>query len=136
MDITRVTIYSDGAARGNPGQAAIGAVIKDKQGKLITSISQRIGTTTNNQAEYSAIIADLEKAISLGAKHVELNSDSELVVRQINGRYRVKKAALISLHQQVRQLLGNLEGFKITHIPREQNTEADTLANRALDTIY
>ena len=133
MNIKRVRIWVDGASRGNPGPAAIGALIKDGQGKLIARISQRIGTTTNNQAEYRAIIAALEKAISLGVTHVKINSDSELVVRQINGRYRVKKAALKPLYQQVKQLQSLLEGFTITHIPRQQNTEADNLANTALD---
>ena len=131
MDVNKVVIYVDGAARGNPGPAAIAAVAKDKQGRLITSISRRIGTTTNNQAEYRAVIAALEAAISLGARQVEVNSDSELVVKQINGRYRVKKAALRTLYQQVKQLGGSLESFTITHIPRQQNTEADKLANMA-----
>ena len=96
-------------------------------------ISQRIGTTTNNQAEYRAIIAALEKAIELGATHVVINSDSELVVRQLNGRYRVKNAHLKPLYQKIKQLQSSLEEFTITHIPREQNKEADRLANKALD---
>ena len=133
MSVERVRIWVDGASRGNPGPAAVGIVIKDGQGRLITHISQRIGTTTNNQAEYRAIITALEKAVELGAEYVELNSDSELVVKQINGRYRVKKAALKSLYQQVKQLQGLLEGLTITHIPRQQNAEADKLANTALD---
>ncbi len=128
----RVIIFTDGASRDNPGPAAIGATIKDEQGRLITSISQGIGRTTNNQAEYRAIIAALEHAIRLGAKQVEVRSDSELVVRQINGRYRVKNLSLKPLYQQVKQLQSQLEGFTITHIPREQNTEADNLANIAL----
>jgi len=133
MKIKKVIIWVDGASRGNPGPAAIGAVIKDEESRPIARISQRIGTTTNNQAEYRAIIAALEKAIKLGATHVELNSDSELVVKQINGRYRVKKATLKPLYQQVKQRQSLLTGFTITHIPREQNTEADKLANAALD---
>jgi ribonuclease HI len=132
MTVKKVVIYTDGASSGNPGPAAIGAVIKDERGNLITSISQHIGTTTNNQAEYRAIIAALEKAISLGARDVELRSDSELVVKQIKGRYRVKKATLRPLYQKVVQLIGSLEAFTITHIPREQNREADRLANKAL----
>ncbi len=135
MDIKRVVINVDGAARGNPGPAAIGATIKDEEDRLIACISQRIGTTTNNQAEYRAIIAALEKAITLGAKHADVKSDSELVVKQLNGEYRVKKPALKPLHQQVKQLQGSLEGFTITHVPREQNVEADNLANKALDNI-
>ena len=132
MKIKRVVIFTDGAAAPNPGPAAIGAIIKDEQGKLLARISQRIGRATNNQAEYRAIIAALEKAVSLGAKHVEVNSDSELVVKQINGKYRVKKATLKPLYQEVKKLQSRLEGFTITHIPRRQNTEADKLANKLL----
>ncbi len=132
MKAKRVVIFTDGASLGNPGPAAIGAIIKDEQGRLIAHISRRIGRATNNQAEYRAIIAALEKAISLGARQVELNSDSELVVKQINGRYRVKKAALKPLYQKVKQLQDSLEGFSVTHAPREQNTEAHKLAHLAL----
>jgi ribonuclease HI len=128
----RLVIYADGASQGNPGPAAIGAIIKDEQGNLLASISQRIGRATNNQAEYRAIIAALEKAIRLGARQVEVNSDSELVVKQINGKYRVKKTTLKPLYQEVNKLQSRLEGFTITHIPRWQNAEADKLANTAL----
>ena len=133
MNVKRAIIFTDGAARGNPGPASIGVIIKNEQGKPIASVSQCIGTTTNNQAEYMAIITALEKATSLGARQVDLYSDSELVVRQINGSYRVKKATLKPLYQRAKQLQNSLEGFTITHIPRQQNTEADSLANRALD---
>ncbi|MBA7703759.1 Bifunctional protein [subsurface metagenome] len=129
----KAVIFADGASRGNPGPAAIGATIKDKRGKLITFISQRIGRATNNQAEYRAIIAALEEAIRLGAKQVDIKTDSELIVKQINGEYRVKKATLKPLYQQVKQLQGLLKSFTITHIPRQQNIEADKLANKALD---
>jgi len=128
----RVIIFADGASQGNPGLAAIGAIIKDEQGRVITSISQGIGRATNNQAEYRAIIAALENAVSLGASQVDMRSDSELVVRQINGGYRVKNASLKPLYQKVKQLQSQLTGFTITHIPRQQNTEADSLANMAL----
>jgi len=131
--LKKAVIFTDGASRGNPGSAAIGAVIKDEQGKLISSISRCIGRATNNQAEYRAIIAALEEAIRLGVKQVDIKMDSELVVKQINGEYRVKKATLKPLYQQVKQLRGSLEGFTITHIPRQQNIEADKLANKALD---
>ena len=128
----KLIINTDGTAEPNPGPAAIGATIKDEQGRLLATISQRIGRTTNNQAEYRAIIAALEKALSLVARQVDIRSDSELVVRQLNGRYRVKKASLKPLYQQVKQLSSHFEGFTITHIPREQNTEADRLASNAL----
>ena len=132
MKLGKVIIHTDGASRGNPGLAAIAATIKDERGRLLASISRCIGRATNNQAEYRAIIAALEEAIGLGARQIWLNSDSELVVRQINGQYRVKKKTLMPLYQRVKQLQGSLESFTITHILREQNTEADRLANKAL----
>ena len=133
MRLKKTVIFADGASRGNPGPAAIGVTIKDERGRLITSISQRIGKATNNQAEYRAIIAALEEAIRLGAKRVDIKMDSELVVKQINGEYRVKKVTLKPLYQRVKQLQSSLESFTITHIPREQNAEADKLANKALN---
>jgi len=132
VKIDRVVIHADGAAEPNPGPAAIGAIIKDEQGRVMASISRSIGRATNNQAEYRAIIAALEKAIELGAKQVDIKLDSQLVVRQISGQYRVKSAALKPLYQQVKHLLGLVEGFTITHIPRQQNREADNLAYLAL----
>ena len=133
MKTKKAVIWVDGASRDNPGPAAIGAVIKDERGRLHARISQRIGTTTNNQAEYRAVIAALEKAISLGARQVTLYSDSDLVVKQINGSYRVRKAGLKPLYQQVKQLQALLESFTVINIPRWQNAEADNLANAALD---
>ena len=130
--LKKVVIRSDGVSRGNPGPAAIGAIIRDERGRLLASISQPIGRATNNQAEYRAIIAALEKALALGARQVELNSDSELMVRQIKGQYRVRKEALRPLYQRVKELQSLLEGFTIKHIPRQQNREADKLANAAL----
>ncbi len=132
MAIRKVVIHSDGVSRNNPGPAAIGATIKDEQGRLIAVVSRSIGRATNNQAEYGAVIAALEKAIKLGARQVELNLDSELVVRQVTGRYRVKNEALKPLFDRVKKLLGSLEDFSIKHIPRRQNREADRLANSAL----
>ncbi len=128
----RLIIHTDGVSRGNPGRAAIGAIIRDERGGLVASISQSIGQATNNQAEYRAIIAALEEVLSLGAANIELNSDSELVVKQVKGQYRVRKEALRPLYQRVKQLQGSLKGFKIKHIPRQQNREADKLANAAL----
>lgn len=129
----KVVIYTDGAARGNPGPGAIGVVIKDEAGAVAAKISQRLGVTTNNQAEYQAIIAGLEKAVGLGAKSADVKSDSELVVNQINGRYKIKNTGLRPLYQKVVQLIGQLESFSISYIPREQNKAADDLANQALD---
>jgi len=133
MNPKRLVIFTDGASRGNPGQSAIGVVIQDGAGKVVGTISRRIGHATNNQAEYTAIIAALEKASRLGAEEVEVRSDSELVVKQLNGRYKVKKATLRPLYQKVVRLTGSLGAFTITHIPRTQNKEADRLANKALD---
>ena len=132
MAIRKVVIHSDGVSRNNPGPAAIGATIKDEQGRLLATISRSIGRATNNQAEYRAVIDALEKAIKLGARQIELNLDSELVVRQVTGRYRVKNETLKPLFGRVKKLLGSLEGFNIRHIPRRQNQEADRLANSAL----
>ena len=132
MKLKKAIIHVDGASRGNPGAAAIGAIIKDEQGRLVASVSRRIGTATNNEAEYQALIAALEKAINLGVKEVELNSDSELVVKQLNSEYRVKKATLKPLYQRARQLQGSLDRLVIKYIPRQQNTEAHSLADKAL----
>jgi len=135
VNVNEVIIHTDGAARGNPGPAAIAAVIKDKQGKTITTVSRRIGTATNNNAEYRAVILGLEKAIMLGVRFVEIRSDSELIVKQIHGRYHVKNSVLLQLYQQVKQLEFLLEGFTINHIPRHDNNEANNLANRTLDLV-
>jgi ribonuclease HI len=135
MNTNKVIIYTDGAARGNPGPGAIGIVIKDEAGLILDKISRRLGVTTNNQAEYQAIIIGLEKAISLGAKNVVVKSDSELVVKQINGHYKIKNTALRPLYQRVVQLTGSLASFSISYIPREQNVMADALANKALDGV-
>ncbi|MFC1893136.1 ribonuclease HI family protein [Chloroflexota bacterium] len=128
----RVAINTDGASRGNPGPAAIGATIRDGEGQLLARISQHIGIATNNQAEYRAVITALQEALKLGARIVDIRLDSELVVKQVNGRYRVRNAALRPLFQTVKQLTEQLEAFTITHVPRRQNAEADRLANMAL----
>ncbi len=132
MKTKKVIIHADGASLGNPGAAAIGATIKDEQGRLVASISRGIGRATNNQAEYRAVIAALGKATKLGAEEVDVNLDSQLVVRQINGKYRVRNLALKPLYQQVKQLQSRLKGFTITYIPRQQNIEAHHLASMAL----
>jgi len=128
-----IEIYTDGASRNNPGQAAIGVVITDRQGHTVGEISRCIGIATNNQAEYRAVIAGLEMASQLGAGQIELKTDSELVARQLMGRYRVKDAGLRPLYQKCIQLLGGFEKYTITSIARKLNTRADDLANQALD---
>jgi ribonuclease HI len=132
MPSDKIVINTDGVSRGNPGAAAIGAVIRDGRGRILDTLSLRIGHATNNQAEYRAVIAALEKALALGVIRVELHSDSELVVRQIKGLYRVKKAELRPLYERVKELEKLLEAFTILHIPRRQNKEADKLANAAI----
>ena len=128
-----IIVHTDGASRGNPGPAAIGVTLHDEKGTLLAKISERIGVTTNNVAEYRAVIAGLQKAIKLGAKEVKLVSDSELVVRQLTGRYKVKNAGIIPLYNEVVKLAGRLEKFTASNVRRGQNAAADGLANEALD---
>jgi ribonuclease HI len=129
----KLIMFTDGAARGNPGPAAIGVVLKDEAGVTAATISRTLGKATNNQAEYTAVIAGLEKAISLGAKQVTLKSDSELVVKQLLGLYKVKNADLREMYQRVIALTGKLEKFTAMNIRREMNKQADALCNQALD---
>jgi ribonuclease HI len=126
-------LYADGASRGNPGPAAIGAVIFDEQGRERHRISQTIGRATNNQAEYRAAIAAVEAAVALGARHVELRMDSELVVRQMDGRYKVRNPGLKPLAGRLKELRWRLASLRAVSIPRQQNALADELANQALD---
>ena len=128
----KLIINTDGLSKNNPGPAAIGAILKDTRGKVVATVSKAIGVATNNEAEYRAIVAALEKALKLGAEQIELRSDSELVVNQLNGRYKIKSTALRPFYLQVAQLLGQFEKVAVTYVPREQNTEADRLANEAL----
>lgn len=126
-------LYTDGASRGNPGQAAIGVVITEPGGELVEEISEAIGLATNNVAEYTALIRGLERALELGAGAVQVFSDSELMVRQLQGAYKVRNEGLIPLYEQAKRLLSRFAEAAVTHIPREQNSRADELANRALD---
>lgn len=125
--------YSDGASRGNPGPASIGALVYDEDGQILEEISRRIGRGTNNEAEYRAAIAAVEAAIGLGATRVELRMDSELVVRQFSGRYRVRNPALLQHYQRLIALRRQLDRLELVHVPRELNRDADRLANLALD---
>jgi ribonuclease HI len=126
----RITINSDGAAVPNPGPAGIGAILRNDKGDIVAEISKYIGSATNNKAEFLALIAGLKRALELGAEHVDINSDSELIVRQIEGKYRSK--VMKPLFDQVVSLLGEFKSYTVQHIPREQNTEADALSKRAL----
>jgi ribonuclease HI len=131
MATNKLTLYTDGCSKHNPGPAAIGVVIKNAAGQTIATMCQTIGEATNNQAEYRAVIAGLEKALDLGANTVEVRSDSQLIVEQLNGRFRVKDAELKPLFQKVQELHWRFAGFHIDYIPRGQNQEADKLANQA-----
>jgi ribonuclease HI len=125
--------HSDGGARGNPGPAGYGVVIQDEGGRKVASLSQYLGHQTNNFAEYQGLIAALEYAIANGHKALKVVSDSELLVQQIKGIYKVKNQALKDLHGRAKQLIGQLEWFSISHALREHNREADRLANAAMD---
>ncbi len=129
-------LYIDGASRGNPGRAGIGLVLRDKNSNLVEEACQYIGETTNNVAEYRALIEGLKRVLAKGAKVVEILSDSELLVRQIRGEYRVKSPSLILLYNEAMTLLKSLAHWEISHIPREQNSRADILANMAIDTKH
>jgi ribonuclease HI len=125
--------HSDGGARGNPGPAGYGVVIQDEAGRKIAALNQYLGHQTNNFAEYQGLIAALEYAIEHGHKALKVISDSELLVRQIKGIYKVKNATLQELHGRAKQLIAQLDWFSIDHALREHNQEADDLANQAMD---
>ena len=129
----KLIIYTDGGARGNPGPAGIGAVILDDKKNLIAEISEYIGETTNNQAEYRAVVAAIKKAKELGAMEIQFYLDSQLVVEQLNGNYKVKNKGLQPLFVSVYNDSLNFKKVAYNHIPREQNKEADKLANMAMD---
>lgn len=128
-----LTAYSDGGARGNPGPSGYGVVIQDRAGKKIAALSEYLGHQTNNFAEYQGLIAALEYAVKHGHKALKVVSDSELLVRQIKGIYKVKNLALKDLHARAKELIAQLEWFSIGHVLRGHNQEADELANAAMD---
>ena len=125
--------HIDGGARGNPGPAGYGVVIEDQAGQRVAGLSQYLGHRTNNYAEYSGLLAALEYAVAHGPKALKVISDSELMVRQIKGVYKVRNAALLELYQKAQQYIRQLEWFEIGHVLRESNRDADRLANEAMD---
>jgi ribonuclease HI len=129
----RYVVYTDGAARGNPGPAAIGIVVQDGSGRTVYESSRTLGIHTNNEAEYLALIAALEYLKNARASEADFHLDSELVVRQLKGEYKVKEPRLQALYGQVVMLLNAVPRHRIRHVPREQNARADELANEALD---
>lgn len=128
-----MVVYADGASRGNPGPASIGSVLYDDEGREVHTVSRRIGRATNNEAEYQAAIAGLEAALALGASQVSLRMDSELVVRQLEHRYKVRNPRLQPLFARVIELRRRFDNFDVDSLPRAMNKRADELANQALD---
>jgi ribonuclease HI len=127
--------YTDGASRGNPGESGIGIVLKDERGEVIASQYGYIGKTTNNVAEYTALAACLKLVMTTECSRLVVHSDSELIVRQMNRQYKVKDARLKKQFQQIQNILASVPfQFMIVHVPRENNQEADELANRGIDT--
>lgn len=129
----KATLFSDGGSRGNPGPAAYGAVLLAEDGTVLREISAFLGVTTNNVAEWSGLLAGLEAALELGVDEINVRLDSELVVRQLSGAYRVKQEHLIPLHAKAKSLLRQFARTHVSHVPREQNKEADALLNQVLD---
>ena len=128
-----IVAYIDGGARGNPGPAGYGVRIEDEQGKLVDELSGFLGTSTNNVAEYNGLLAALKYAQQHGHKSVHIKSDSELLVKQMRGEYRVKNPGLQPLYQQAREIALRLDRIIYEHVRREQNKDADRLANLAMD---
>jgi ribonuclease HI len=131
--VAKLTAYTDGASRGNPGQAACSVIFFDEKNEELLSRSKRLGVTTNNVAEYEGVLLALELAEALGARDLEIRLDSELVVRQLRGEYKVKHPSLKPLHARSLQWMASFNEVSITHIPRKENLPADKLANDELD---
>jgi ribonuclease HI/probable phosphoglycerate mutase len=128
-----LSLFTDGACRGNPGNGGAGAVLVGENGAVVSTTKQFLGHCTNNIAEYRALILGLEEALGCGAKAVSIYLDSELLVRQIQGVYRVKNPVLKPLMADIRTLLDRFETWRVAHVPRSENTMADRLANEAID---
>ena len=126
--------YTDGASRGNPGQSGIGIVVKNEQGKRILTVSAYIGIATNNLAEYTALLTLLKRLQLVQFQHLLVHSDSELMVRQMNGEYKIKNPQISALHKMITEILrSSAYSFEIKHVPREANSEADQLANAGIE---
>ena len=128
-----MTIFADGGSRGNPGPAASGAVVFDERGDVLREIGTYLGVATNNVAEWTGLITGLEAALELGATDITVRLDSELVVKQLSGVYRVKHPGLIPLHAKARTLLRKFAHVDVRHVPRKQNAAADAVVNQTLD---
>ncbi|MFH0732205.1 MAG: ribonuclease HI family protein [Candidatus Omnitrophota bacterium] len=132
----RYFLYIDGAARGNPGPAGVGIVISDAKGRVIETISKYIGENTNNVAEYTALVFGMDQLRKIDAKDIVINTDSELLAKQLGGEYKVKSPALKSLYDKVTQMLVSFDEVRINQIGREKNKQADELANQAIDKSF
>lgn len=134
--MTRLLIHTDGAARGNPGPAGAGAYLQDAEtGEVVAELAVFLGIRTNNYAEWTAVEEALTEARRLGATAVDLRTDSELVARQISGRYRVKHPDLKPIHARVMDMLRSFSAYTVGHVPRERNLDADRLSNVAIDQV-
>jgi ribonuclease HI len=132
-EVRRVRVFTDGAARGNPGPAGAGAVILDEEGRVLARLGKFLGKQTNNVAEYQGLLLGLRRTRQLGAREVEVRADSQLLIRQLQGKYAVKNEVLKRLHEEALALLRSFERYELVHIPREQNDLADEMSNRAID---
>jgi ribonuclease HI len=130
---TRLRVYSDGAARGNPGPAGAGAVLVDPSGQVVDRLGKFLGVQTNNFAEYMGLILGLKRARELGVQEVEVFADSELMIRQLGGRYQVKSTSLRPLYEEALRILNDFSRVKLVHVPRDMNASADEMSNRAID---
>ncbi len=133
--MSRLTVNVDGGARGNPGPAAIGVVVRGGDGEVVEEVGEKIGEATNNVAEYRALLRGIELAAAHGGTDLELIGDSELVVRQVEGRYKVKNAGIKPLHQEVKRALQSFDSWSVRHVRRAENSDADRLVNEALDGV-
>jgi len=133
--MSRAIVNIDGGARGNPGPAAIGVVVRDADGEVLEKLGEKIGEATNNVAEYRALLKGIELAAAHGATELELIGDSELVVRQVEGRYKVKHADMKVLHAEAKKALAGFDSWSIRHVRRAENADADRLVNEALDGV-
>jgi probable phosphoglycerate mutase len=131
--MNKLIVKTDGGSRGNPGPAALGVVVWDEAGEVVFQHGAYIGHATNNVAEYSALIKALETARDMQATHVDVRMDSELIVKQMNGQYRIKDPGMQKLAAEVLKLKSNFQSVTFTHIPREENKDADRMVNQALD---
>lgn len=131
----KLIIYTDGGARGNPGPAGAGVVIFDENNKVISRHKKYLGTQTNNYAEYQALILALTEAVKLGADTLRINMDSELIVRQMQGKYKIKEPTLKILAGEALKLIGKFKNVEFHHVLREKNKEADKLVNEVLDEL-